>query len=83
MTALEKQIFENAKKKHKETMTKPQVVHGKTFKGDSFISKPAQIKFTVNSTNPHVWIKKIGFFCRSPDGANNIPYECFAFFQFF
>lgn len=47
MTVLEKEAFERAKIRHKENITRPQVVQGKTYKGQAFISKPEKIIFKV------------------------------------
>ena len=61
MTVLEKEIFDKALIKQKENLIKPQVVQGKTFKGQSFISKPEKIIFKVNDNfiseiNSYIWI---------------------------
>ena len=45
LSKLEEEYMEAARKRHKENMTKPQVVHGKEFKGTAFISKPDVIFF--------------------------------------
>ena len=47
LTVLEKEYFDKARKKHKENIFKEQIVQGKTFKGEGFISKPAEIYFKV------------------------------------
>lgn len=49
LTTLEQQYFDQAMEKHKDNMTKTQVVSGKTFKGNGFISKPEKIVFKVSS----------------------------------
>ena len=47
LTKLEQEYFDNAREKHKNNITKDQVVQGKTFKGHAFISKPAVLEFNV------------------------------------
>ena len=45
LTKLEKQYQEKAKIRHRENIVGKQIVWGKEFKGDAFISKPAKIIF--------------------------------------
>jgi hypothetical protein len=45
LSVLEQQYMDKAAIRQKEGITKPQVVAGRTFKGDSFISKPDEIRF--------------------------------------
>lgn len=45
LSKLEEEYMEKAKKRQKENLTKPQIVHGKEFKGTAFISKPETIFF--------------------------------------
>ena len=45
LTALEREYLEKAKVRKKENMTGPQIVMGREFQGQAFISKPDKIIF--------------------------------------
>lgn len=68
LTKFEKDQIELSKKRHKDTIVKPQVVMGKEFKGVSFIAKPDKIIFKVALFD---FISNLGFRCWKDASANN------------
>ena len=53
LSVFEQKALEAARTRHKETMTKTQVVMGKEFKGDAFIPTPKVALFKVRPTAMH------------------------------
>ena len=78
LTALEQQYFDQAMEKHKTNMIKTQVVSGKVFKGNGFISKPEKIVFKVE-----FFSLKIGFRCWGTNDSDHSYNQFILFFQFF